>query len=129
LSNIRSLVPHLPCHDRARLVKRYIPLAKPHRFQSVADRSQRIAQLVGQRGQELVLAAIGLFERLFGTNSLGDINGHSSDEGRLSIGPWNRKLADDGMVQAAVSVLQGLDRLYARRAPQRQVVVMDKLSG
>ena len=39
-------------------------LLEPHQLHRVADRRQRVAQLVRQHGQELVLAAVGLAELL-----------------------------------------------------------------
>ena len=55
-------------------------LAAPVRAQQlhgVADGGQRVAQLVGQHRQELVLAPVGLAQRLFGLLALGDIHRHA----------------------------------------------------
>ena len=48
----------LPLDDRALLVERVVA-AQPHELQRRDDRRQRIAQLVAEHGEELVLGAVG----------------------------------------------------------------------
>src|SRR6185437_9720436 len=44
---------------------RIIDRLQAHQLDRVVDRSQRIAQLVGEHSQELILVAVGLLQRLF----------------------------------------------------------------
>lgn len=46
---------------------------EPQNLQGVADRGQRVAQLVGQGRQELVLAPVGVPQRSFCLGALRDI--------------------------------------------------------
>ena len=43
-----------------------VAAGEPHHLQAVAERGERVAQLVGQQGEELVLLAVGLPEVLLG---------------------------------------------------------------
>ena len=49
------------------------PRRSAQQLQAADDRRQRVAQLVGQRGQKLVLAAVGLPQRLLHAHPLGDV--------------------------------------------------------
>ena len=67
-------LPDLPLHHRPGLARRSSgSRGQSEDLQGVADRGQRVAQLVGQRRQELVLAAVGLPQRLLGPLALGDV--------------------------------------------------------
>ena len=56
----------LPLHHRAHVLRRRRSSASPslQDVQGVADRGQRVAELVGEHRQELVLAAVGLLQAL-----------------------------------------------------------------
>ena len=53
-------LPKLPLHHGAGLLSGVPVGRQPDDLQGVADRGQRVAEFVGQRRQELVLAAVGL---------------------------------------------------------------------
>jgi hypothetical protein len=59
-------LPKLALDDAARVLVDRRVLGELHDLQRVADRRQRVAQLVGERGEELVLAAVGVAQRLLG---------------------------------------------------------------
>ncbi len=77
----------LPLHHLARgLEARVDGLDLAHQLDSVADRGERVAQLVGQHGEELVLAAVGGHELLgppaqllFQALALGDVELRAPD--------------------------------------------------
>ena len=54
---------------RTRVEDLAVVSGQPHDLERVADRRQGVAQLVRQEGQELVLVAVGLLERLLGATS------------------------------------------------------------
>ena len=63
-------VPELPLHHGAGLGDGVgVAAGEPHDLQAVAERGERVAQLVGQQREELVLAPVGLPERLRGRAS------------------------------------------------------------
>ena len=55
---------------------------QPHHLQAVAERGERVAQLVGQQGEELVLPAVGLLQRLLGPLPVGDVVRQPEDADR-----------------------------------------------
>src|SRR4029434_9728795 len=65
---------HLACDDFATpfalAVLRRVRIEDAH---GIADRSEWIAQLMRQRGQELILAAVGLEQRALGVREAADI--------------------------------------------------------
>ena len=63
----------LPVHDLERRLERSLGLRQRQRLQRVANRRERIAQLVRQRGQELVLAPVGLLQRGIGALAGADV--------------------------------------------------------
>ena len=58
-----------------------------------ADRRERIAQLVRERGEEFVLAAIGFLQRLDGAHAIGDVDAESVQHRRLAVGAVLRAAA------------------------------------
>ena len=65
-STSRTNLRQLPLHHGASLLDGIpVAAAHSHHLQAVADRGQRVAQFVGQRRQELVLATVGVLERPF----------------------------------------------------------------
>ena len=93
-----------------------------HDLHGVTDRRQRIAQLVGERGEEFVLAPVALAQRLLGHDAVGDVDGHATDAARLAVGAEDRELAHQRMVQDAVVVPQRLDRLIGTGLERLAVV-------
>ena len=64
----------LALHELAHPLRvRMVACCEPQDVQRIADRSERIAQLVREDRQELVLAAVGLLERLLGALAIGDV--------------------------------------------------------
>ena len=63
--------------------RRSLPLEDRHR---VADRRERVAQLVGERGQELVLAPVGVAQRLLHLLALVDVEGDADPAARFAAG-------------------------------------------
>jgi hypothetical protein len=65
----------LPAHDRqGAFLQPRILTGATQQLQRIAQRCERIAQLVGERRQELVLAAVGFAQHLFGVAALGHID-------------------------------------------------------
>ncbi len=84
----------LPLHDRARAGDRLgVVFRHAHDVESRADRRQRVAELVGERGEEFVLAAIGLLQRLDRAMPLADVNAESVEHLRLAVGAVGRLAA------------------------------------
>jgi hypothetical protein len=71
-------VPHLPIDDVPhRFQLRIQRLHELHEVHGIADGRERIAQLVRQRGEELVLATVRVPKRLFGALEAGQIEHES----------------------------------------------------
>ena len=111
-STRRTMCADLPLHHaRAARSTRSSPApAHAQHVQRVADRRQRIAQLVRQHRQELVLAAVGLAQRLLGALALGDVD-HRADEaeeaavGARSAAPRRRAPSGPARRDAAGGIL------------------------
>ena len=65
-------VPHLALDDRA-LAFAGVDAAQAHQLQRGQDRRQRVAQLVAEHGQELVLGAVGVFGACARPDQPGDV--------------------------------------------------------
>jgi hypothetical protein len=142
----------LPLHDRqGRLGDAGIAAGPPHQLEGVADRRQRVAQLVRQRRQEFILAAIGFAQHLLDTPPLGHIDADADaaaddaggvverldvvlDEENRSVGADDLDVVGDvGAVgdgelhrqlvnrELAPLALNPVDRLLPRRRRQRDV--------
>ena len=118
LHHLLHLLGVLPC-----------PAPHPQDLQAVAERSERVAEFVGQHRQEFILAAVGFPERLFHPHPVGDVDGHAADQGRLPVRAEDRELADERMMQNPVLMLQDLGRQDARLTGERLPVVLPELSG
>ena len=69
-------LPHLPLDDAADVAQRgVVGQRQAQRRHAAADRRQRVAQLVGEHGQELVLAAVAVAQRLLERLALADVAG------------------------------------------------------
>ena len=77
----------LPLHGRARLLD-HLRLAarEAHHFERAADRRQRVAQFVRERGEELILPAIGLAQGDFGQLAIGEIDADAHTPVHLTVG-------------------------------------------
>ena len=78
----------LPGDDRAALLLQAgIVLGKLHQLERIADRRERVAELMGERGQELVLAVVGCAELFVELGVLHGDGGHVGElgEDRLII--------------------------------------------
>ena len=63
-----------------------VAFREPHHLEAVAQRGQRVPQLVGQQGEELVLAPVLLPHRVFHPPPVRDVGpggGHEQDAARL----------------------------------------------
>ena len=86
-------VAHLSLHDASGLLSVAFARAGPRQqMHRVAQRGQRVAQLVRQHRQELVLAAIRLDERLLGFLQVGDVERRAdhADEVAIRVQPRRR---------------------------------------
>ena len=82
-------VPELPLHHVAGLGDGVgVARRQPHHLQAVADRGERVAQLVGEQREELVLPPVGLLQRLLGPLPVGDVVRQPEDADRR--GPRRR---------------------------------------
>ena len=84
--------------DRAASTSVRLAARQPHQLQGVADRGQRVAQLVGEHGQELVLAAVGLPQGRLHLHAIGDVDGHPADQRRPAIRSRNGEFAHQGVM-------------------------------
>jgi hypothetical protein len=73
--------------------------------QGVRDRRERVAQLVRQRGEELVLALVGAQQRLLHANAIRNVDRHAADPARAGLRTGHREL-DHQRVVDAVLVLE-----------------------
>ena len=64
---------HLPLHQGVGLLVGLRVGGEAEDLQGVADRGERVAKLMGQHGEELVLAAVGVPQRLFRALAVGDL--------------------------------------------------------
>ena len=86
-------VDHLPLgHRPLGLDPSAVPVRLSHQVEGVADRGERVAELVGERGEELVLAAVGLGQFLHAASQLAlqplafvDVLDDGDDPGRSSL--------------------------------------------
>jgi hypothetical protein len=109
-------VVQLPLHHDARLVDRLAVAARqPHDLQAVAQRRQRVAQLVGEHGEELGLAAVLLPQRRLGLFALDDVAGDLRRPDNLAGGALDRRDGQRHVHPATVLAqplrLEILDRL------------------
>jgi hypothetical protein len=58
---------------------------RAHELDDVADRGQRVAQLVREHRQEVVLAAVGVAQRLLEPHGLGDVGQRAADDARVAL--------------------------------------------
>src|SRR4029077_19943524 len=84
----------------------------------VADRRERIAQLVGERGEELVLAPLGLAQRVFHQLAVVDVRDHPHQPVRRAVlvagGLYHR--VDPALAGAKARAALVLDALAAQHA-------------
>ncbi len=87
LDEARELLGLAPDHLPAPLQLRVLQRPQPHELHSVHDRRERIAQFVGEHGQELVLAPVHLDQGVFQAPALLDLarQGHVRP-GELRVG-------------------------------------------
>ena len=98
----------------------------------IADRRQRIAQLVRERGEELVLAPVGVAQRFFGHPAIVDVRACADPLAHASIAAEYRRRAHGevaigaagGVPQPAVRLVERLRiaRLFPHAANRRPVV-------
>ncbi len=74
-------------HLERPLAHRFIAPSLPQDLDGVDDRGQGVSELVRQRGEELVLAAARLLERLLGAVLLAHVAQHREVETRQEMGP------------------------------------------
>ena len=81
--HLRDLTVH---HVAAPVALGGVDAGHAQQAQRVADRRQRVAQLVRQHGDEIVLAAVGLVQRQFGQLACGDVHRHAVVAQRQVVG-------------------------------------------
>ena len=85
-STSRTICADLALHDLARGGRHLLIVAGGAQdVEARADRRERVAQLVRERGEEFVLAAIGLLQRLHRAHALGDVDAESVQHRRLAV--------------------------------------------
>ncbi len=102
---------------------------EPHHLQAVAQRGQRVAQLVGQQREELVLAAVRLPERLLGPLPLGDVAGdlRRPDDAAVAVADRGDRQGDvePAAVLGHADRLEVLDPLPAAEPRQDRALLVD----
>ena len=94
-------------------------LGHAEQVEAVADRRQRVAQLVREHGQELVLVVRGLPESLLGTLALGDVAGDGRSAGDPAGGIDHRRDGEKDLETAAIlGHSLGLERIDPPALPQ-----------
>ena len=103
-------------------------------MQAVADRRQRVAQLVGESGKELVLAEVGFRQHLLGAFQLGNVLDDSTAADDVPVGITQRRgtHAHPMLVTRSVRIKHldaGHDRFTAQRAVARPVLRFNRIAA
>ena len=106
--------------------QRGIVARDPHEFQAGSNRRERIAELVGQNRQKLVLTLIGFPQRFLGIVAAGDVDRHAADQGGRTFrsGMGNLLTKNGATRRRGVSTSRWFDTRFAGR---RAAVVLDEL--
>ena len=83
-------------------------------------RGERVAQFVGERGEELVLAPVGLLQRDLRRFAFGDVAGRAGHRFDLAVGPEHRH---EDVIVDAPAVVAGERHLAANRLPGRDDLI------
>ena len=112
--------------SRARRAPSEAGSARSSRYDRAADRRERVAQLVREHGEVLVLAPIRLAQRVEGVLSLGDVADRHGHEPAALRGDERDGGVDADPAAAGLDVahpeLEVVDRLATQRAGERPLV-------
>jgi hypothetical protein len=91
---------HLPRNDRPRPLALFLlDVIRLEKLHGMADRSQWIAQLVRECGEELILAPVRFAQRLFRALEPADVEIDAGPAGNVSgFSPDGNTLSEDGMI-------------------------------